>query len=176
MKKICLFLLLLVAVGATAQKTVFPLVKDFGPVFEVPFAVTLTDPKTEYKILVDVVTAGAKPDQVNENLENVARIMNLHAQAGIPANKIHVVAVIHGSAITSILKNETHQQKLGVPNPNLALLAALKQAGVQFYVCGQTLFKRNIDIQTITPEVQPSLSAITTISTFVLKGYTVFKY
>lgn len=176
MKKNCLLLFLLVAVGASAQKTVFPLIKDFGPVFEVPFAVTVTDPKSEYKILVDVVTAAAKPDQVNENLENVARIMNLHALAGIPAKKIHVVAVIHGPAITNILNNETHQQKLGVPNPNLPLLAALKQAGVQLYVCGQTLFKRNIDIKTVSPEVQPTLSAITTISTFVSKGYTVFKY
>lgn len=176
MKGCYLLIFLLFAQWATAQKTVFPLIKDFGPAFEVPFAVTVTDPGIEYKILVDVVTAGAKPEQINENLENVARIINLHALAGIPAEKIHVVAVIHGPAIMNILNNETHQQKFGVQNPNLPLLAALKQAGVQLYVCGQTLFKRNIDINTVTPEVKPSLSAITTVSTFVSKGYTVFKY
>ncbi|HJV18678.1 MAG TPA: DsrE family protein [Sediminibacterium sp.] len=176
MRGVYLLAFLLFAQWATAQKTVSPLVKDFGPVFEVPFAVPVTDPKSDYKILVDVVTAGAKPEQINENLENVARIINLHALAGIPAKKIHVVAVIHGPAIMNILNNETYQQKLGVQNPNLPLLAALKQAGVQLYVCGQTLFKRNIDINTVSPDVKPSLSAITTISTFVARGYTVFKY
>lgn len=168
--------ILFIAQIAIAQQKVFPLIKNYGAVNEVPFAAMTIDPKVDYKILIDVVTSTEKPDQINENIENIARIINLHALGGVSNKKLHVVAVIHGPAIMNLLNNEAHQKKFGVNNPHLALFSALKEAGIPMYVCGQTLFKRNVEPSSIVPEVLPSLSAITTISTYTAKGYTVFKY
>jgi intracellular sulfur oxidation DsrE/DsrF family protein len=167
--------LLIVQFGIAQNKT-FPIIKNYGAALEVPFATMTIDPKVDYKILIDVVTATDKPDIINENVENIARIINLHALAGVSNKKLHVVAVFHGPAVMNLLNNDAYQKKFGVSNPHLALFTALKEAGIPMYVCGQTLFKRNVEPSSIVPEVLPALSAITTITTYSAKGYTVLKY
>jgi len=175
--KIIFVLLILFSVQISiAQNKVFPVIKNFGAATEIPFATVTIDPKVDYKILIDVVTAAEKPEMINENIENIARIINLHALGGVSAKKLHVIAVFHGGAIMNILNNTEYRKKFGVDNPNMALFATLKEAGIPMYVCGQTLFKRNVDIATVVPEVLPALSAITTVTTYSAKGYTVLKF
>ncbi len=176
MKIVSFLLFLFVAQLSVAQNKTFPIIKNYGAALEVPFATMTIDPKLDYKVLIDVTTATDKPEIINENVENIARIINLHALAGVSAKKLHVVAVFHGPAVMTLLNNEAYQKKFGVNNPHLALFAALKEAGIPMYVCGQTLFKRNVDPSTIVTEVLPALSAITTITTYSAKGYTVLKY
>ncbi len=176
MKSIFVLLTVFSVQIAIAQNKSFPVIKNFGAAIEIPFASITIDPKVDYKLLIDVVTAADKPDMVNENIENIARIINLHALGGVSAKKLHVVAVFHGGAVMNILNNAEYRKKFGVDNPNMALLAALKEASIPMYVCGQTLFKRNVDILSVVPEVLPALSAITTITTYSAKGYTVLKY
>ncbi|MEI6265381.1 MAG: DsrE family protein [Sphingobacteriia bacterium] len=176
MKIASFVLFLFVAQLSLAQNKTFPIIKNYGAALEVPFATMTIDPKLDYKVLIDVTTATDKPDVINENVENIARIINLHALAGVTAKKLHVVAVFHGPAVMTLLNNEAYQKKFGVNNPHLALFTALKEAGIPMYVCGQTLFKRNVDPSTIVTEVLPALSAITTITTYSAKGYTVLKY
>lgn len=177
MKKILSLLAIVIATNLSAQNPVNPAIAKYGTAFEVPFGVPIVNTKATYKILVDVVSASENQCwQINENVENIARIINLHVLAGIPMKQLKVVAVFHGSAVMSILNNDAYKEKFGVDNPNLPLLAALKEAGVPLYVCGQTLFKRKVDIKTVAPEVLPTLSAITTVTTFTAKGYTVLKY
>ncbi|MGE0587928.1 MAG: hypothetical protein AB7O48_05100, partial [Cyclobacteriaceae bacterium] len=77
---ICLF----VVVSSFAQKQVNPIIKDYGSVYEIPYAVEKIDPKLDYKIVVEVVRAIEKPEDVNWALNNVARLLNLHAMAGVP--------------------------------------------------------------------------------------------
>ncbi len=161
---------------AIAQQKAFPVIKNFGAAIEIPFATVTIDPKVDYKILIDVVTAADKPEMINENIENIARIINLHALGGVSAKKLHVVAVFHGGAVMNILNNVEYRKKFGIDNPNMAIFTALKDAGIPMYVCGQTLFKRNVDISTVVPEILPALSAITTITTYTAKGYTVLKF
>jgi intracellular sulfur oxidation DsrE/DsrF family protein len=176
MKIASFVLFFFVAQLLVAQNKTFPIIKNYGAALEVPYATMTIDPKADYKILIDVTTATEKPELINENVENIARIINLHALGGVSAKKLHVVAVFHGPAVLTLLNNENYQKKFGVNNPHLALFAALKEAGIPMYVCGQTLFKRNVDPATIVPEVLPALSAITTITTYAAKGYTVLKY
>jgi intracellular sulfur oxidation DsrE/DsrF family protein len=47
----------------------------------------------------------------------------------------------------------------------------MKQAGVDFRVCGQGVLSRKIDMATILPEVQIDQWAMTTITTLALRGY-----
>lgn len=158
------------------QKVVRPFITQFGDVTEVPFAIDVMDKKADYKVLIDVISPSANPKEISEFLENIARIANLHIAGGVNPKKLKLMAVVHGGAVPFILNNDTYKQKFGVDNPNLPLFKALKEAGIPLYVCGQTLFKRKVDPATIAPEFETVLSAITTITTYTSKGYTMLKF
>lgn len=170
------FALIFTCTFANAQKVVHPLIPIYGPVTEVPFATDIIDKNGEYKVLVDITSPSANPKEISEFFENIARIANLHIAGGVNPKKLKMVAVVHGGAVPFILNNETYKQKFGVDNPNLPLFAAIKNAGIPLYVCGQTLFKRKVDPATIAPEFETVLSAITTITTYVNKGYVFLKF
>src|SRR6478735_3274695 len=177
MKRIlCVSSCLLVVFFATAQNKVNPVIKNFGTVTEVPFSVENPDTKLDYKIVVEVNSDNPKPETVHEFFDKVASVVNLHALGGVPANKLHVVMVIHGPAASFIVNNEAYQKKYGKDNPNIPLFKELVDAGVKIFVCGQSLNKRNIPKETVTPEVKVALSAITTLTTYQLKGYSLLKY
>lgn len=159
-----------------AQKVIRPFISQYGDVTEIPFAVDLMDKNAEYKVLIDVISPSANPKEISEFLENIARIANLHIAGGVNPKKLKLMAVVHGGAVPFILNNETYKQKFGVDNPNLPLFKALKEAGIPLYVCGQTLFKRKVDPATLAPEFETVLSAITTITTYTAKGYTMLKF
>ena len=167
---------LIFSVTIQAQNKLYPLVKNFGSVSEVPFAVEKPDPKLDYKINEEVSSTNERQELVHEFFDKVANVVNLHALGGVPANKLHVVMVIHGPAAQFVVNDEAYQKKFGMNNPNIPLFAALKEAGVKIFVCGQSVLKRNIDPETITPEVAVALSAVTTLTTYQLKGYAVLKY
>src|SRR5471030_1775231 len=85
------FLLLgcITIVFATAQRKVNPVIKNFGTVSEVPYAVEKPDPKMDYKIVVEVSTDNPKPEQVHEFFDKVAAVVNLHALGGVAPGKLH---------------------------------------------------------------------------------------
>jgi len=169
---VCTVLVLMV----TAQNKVNPVIKKFGTITEVPFSVENPDTKLDYKIIVEVSSDNAKPETVHEFFDKVASVVNLHALGGVTANKLHVVMVIHGPAAQFVVNNEEYRKKFNTDNPNIPLFKELTDAGVKIFVCGQSLNKRNIAKETVTREVKPSLSAITTLTTYQLKGYSVLKY
>jgi intracellular sulfur oxidation DsrE/DsrF family protein len=172
------FLLAFTMLGllTNAQNKVNPVIKNFGTVTEVPYSVENPDLKLDYKIIVEVNSDNPKPETVHEFFDKVASVVNLHALGGVPANKLHMIMVIHGPAAQFILNNESYQKKFGKDNPNIPLFKELTDAGVKIFVCGQSLNKRNIAKETVTPEVKVALSAITTLTTYQLKGYSVLRY
>ena len=176
MKNSVLFLLLFVCINSYAQEKSNPLVKKFGTVFSVPFASEKPNPDFKYKILVEVNSMGEKPDLLNENLEAAAKVLNLHILGGVPEKNVEVVLVVHGPAALNLMNNEAYQQKFAVDNPNLPLIAALGDAGVKIFICGQTMAKRSISPNQLAPEVTVALSAITTITNYAIKGFTILKY
>ena len=158
-----------------AQETAYPLIKNYGAVFSVPFAQEKPDTKLNYKILIDITGATAKPDSLNDALDAAARIINLHILGGVDVKKLHVVIVVHNAASFSLLNNEAFQQKYHIDNPNAALITALHDAGAKIFLCGQTMMKRKIEQKALLPEVVPALSAMTTLTTYQLKGYALIK-
>ncbi len=163
-------------IGANAQAKVNPVIKKFATVTEVPFSVENPDTKLDYKIVVEVSSDNPKPESVHEFFEKVGAVVNLHALGGVPANKLHVVMVIHGPAAQYILNNEEYKKKFNTDNPNIPLFKELTDAGVKIFVCGQSLNKRNIAKEAVATDVKPALSAITTLTTYQLKGYSFLKY
>jgi intracellular sulfur oxidation DsrE/DsrF family protein len=176
MKKLILLITVIAATTtANAQTTptpkVNPIVKDFGSVWETPFATEQPSNKMKYNIVVDITDGAAKADTINVYLEAVATLMNLHGVGGVPAKNINMIVVLHKMATNSILTNEFYQKRFKTDNPNLAMIAALKAAGVKFYTCGQTLFRAKLPKESIIPEVEIATSALTTLTTYQLKGY-----
>ena len=47
----------------------------------------------------------------------------------------------------------------------------MKQAGIDFRVCGQGVINRKIDMATINPDIQIDQWAMTTITNLPLRGY-----
>ena len=113
---------------------------------------------------------------VNTALDNVARLMNLHAVGGVPLEKMHVVVAVHKEAVFTLMNNESYRKRFKVDNPNLLLLEELQQAGIKIVVCGQSLLKRNIDHQKLAPGIEVATSMLTTVTMYQLKGYAMLKF
>lgn len=169
-------LLLLFPLIGFAQETQFPMVKNFGGIFETPFAVSIVDTSMEYKILVDITEAAEKSEtELNPMYDRVAKIMNLHAMAGVPKSKINVVCVIHFKASPTVLSDEGFLQKFKVKNPNTDVIQTLSDNGVKFYVCGQSLIARDLLSYQLNPNIQPIHGALLGLSHFQNLGYALLK-
>lgn len=176
MNKLYLLALCFLLCNAAAAQKVNPAIKNYGSVYEVPSASEKPDPKMKYKILVDITDAADKPDSLNAYLEAAATLYNLHAVGGVPAKNIDMIVVLHKMATYSIFNNEKYQKKFKTNNPNLPLITELSNAGVKFFVCGQTMIRGKIADNEIAPEVKIATSALTTLTTYQLRGYSMINF
>ena len=180
MKKVFLFISVLIAhtvvTGQMTQTKLYPVIKSYGPVYQIPNAAHKPDPNINYKIIVELTENASKPDSLNEWLEAIATLINLHAVEGVPKENIHVVVVLRKMATYAVFGNEMYREKFKADNPNLELIKELHDAGTEFYVCGQTMLKRNIDKSKLVPEAKIASAGLTAITTYQLKGYTMLKF
>jgi intracellular sulfur oxidation DsrE/DsrF family protein len=138
---------------------------DFPNEHEMP------DPSLTYKIVFDIGKASPKIDEVHPGLIAVSRYFNTLAKGGVPADRRKFVVVFHQEGTELALNNAAYKAlKDGHDNPNIALIRSMKQAGVDFRVCGQGVLSRKIDMATIQPEIQIDQWAMTTITTLQLRG------
>jgi intracellular sulfur oxidation DsrE/DsrF family protein len=173
-------LTLLVTTCLWAQNTnpepIFPIVQGFGGIFDAPHATEKPDPTQEYKVVIDVATGDENKSEPFMSLINIARLMNLHAMGGVSEQNMQVVAVLHKDALWAVLNHEAYREKFGVDNPHIPLFQELKRHGVKLLVCSQSLFKREVPYQLVTPEVEVATSMLTTMTTYQLKGYAALKF
>jgi hypothetical protein len=47
--------------------------------------------------------------------------------------------VLYGTALKSILTNDAYRSRYKIDNPNLELIGRLRDAGVDLYICGQSM-------------------------------------
>ncbi|MFT6053959.1 MAG: intracellular sulfur oxidation DsrE/DsrF family protein [Roseivirga sp.] len=170
------FLFLILANTAFSQAFINPIIKGYGGIIDAPHALEKPDPTMEYKVVIDIATGDSDPEAVMYSLQNVARLLNLHAMGGMPANKMNVVLAIHGGAIWSTLDNETYKAKYGVDNPHLPLFKELENAGVRLFACSQSLMGREIDHAKLASEVKVATSMLSVMTTYQLKGYAALKF
>jgi len=177
MKKFNLLLLIVPVFSIlNAQTKVNPVIKSYGTVFQLPNADQKPDPSINYKILVELTENGSKPDSLNEYIEALPTLVNLHAAEGVPKENIKMVVVLRKMATYAVFDNELYKEKFKCDNPNLQLLKELMVAGVEFFVCGQTMQKRNIDTRKLVAGTKVASSGLTAITTYQLKGYTMIKF
>lgn len=148
----------------------FPKVKQHGGVFNMPNAAQ--QPRPGSKIAVDV-TQSSEPDQLNPAIEKVARFVNLYAGAGKEAADVEIALVFHGGATLAVLNDDAYNDTFQTTeNPNLALLRDLHHAGVQMYVCGQSLQGKGKSAEDVVVFVDTAVSALTTNVNLQSDGYT----
>lgn len=153
-------------------------IKDYGAFYSVANPDFHTDITAQYKVVFDVARNFDNPSKPNTLIETAARFINMHREAGVPAENIKVALVIHGGAYADILKNEFYQEKypeLSV-NPNANLITQLSKQGVEIILCGQTAAYRKIAKTDMLPEVQVSLSAMTALVQRQNQGYRLINF
>lgn len=163
-------LLITFSQGGYAQQAQYPLVKGFGGIYSIDNA-EYPEIGEEYRIVIDLKTLQRDKESINPGLNNVARMMNLHALGGVKKDDLKVVVAIHGGATDTILNNEGYRRKYDLENPNIPLISALIDAGAEIYVCGQSLLSRQYDHLEVNAEVKIGLSMLTIVTARMNKGY-----
>ena len=156
---------------AAAQGTATAPITAAGEYHPLPKAAYQPNPANTYKVVFGLTKGSDKPGQVNPALERVARTVNLYASAGVPLDHLKFVAVAYGAATPLVLDDEHYKAQFGVANPNLAVIAQLRKAGVDVAVCGQAMAEHHFADAWIAKDVTLSLSALTTITELQQQGY-----
>ncbi len=164
--------LLIFTTFLTAQETSDgPVIEGYGQVFRIDDPGLEVDPDKDYKVVFDITDSPKDPHHLNVSFNTLARFLNMHAQAGVPAERLHVAAVLHGGATDDGLTAQAYRQRHGTDNPNLDLLHQLQQAGVKLYVCGQSLMGQGFQAGQLDPSVKTALSAMTALISLQDEGY-----
>jgi intracellular sulfur oxidation DsrE/DsrF family protein len=167
-------ILMLPGAPAFAQTSSRP-VADYGAMVNPAGAAERPDPELRYRVVFNVTKASDEPGDVNPSLERVARFLNLLGRDGVRIQSGDVVAVVHGPATASVLRDAAYAKRAKdasvTTNPNLSLIAALKQAGVVVSVCSQALHGQKIESGDVAPSVRLDVAALTTMANLQLRGY-----
>ncbi|QDU76768.1 DsrE/DsrF-like family protein [Bremerella volcania] len=148
----------------------FPKINGHGGVFNLSNAAQ--QPRSGSKIAVDI-TQSSEPDQLNLAIEKAARFVNLYAGAGKEPATVEIALVFHGDATLAVLNDDAYKSTYQTEgNPNLELLRDLHHAGVQMYVCGQSLQGKGKSAADVAVFVDTAVSALTTNVNLQSDGYT----
>ena len=170
-----------VTIGLTAAGTAgasqpsgfwhYPAIKGYGPEHTWPGVVVRPRAGATYKALFDLTQGKSAADKVNPGLDHIARTINIFAGAGVPVRHLKFDVIIHGPATPIVLSAAAYQAKFGHPNPNLAVIAALRKAGVDLMVCGNALGDMHLTPAQVNPDIHVALSALSTVIILQNQGY-----
>ncbi len=141
------------------------LLPDFGTVASIEDP--RLGPETRFMVAFDIAQAGEDGKQ-SRRLLTPARFLNMHFDAGVPAENMKLALVIHGPAVRDVQT----AQSLGATNPNSDLIAALLAQGVTIEVCGQSAAYYGVAPDDLLPGVTMALSAMTAHALLQQQGYT----
>lgn len=162
-----------------AQETqVGEVITEYGDFYKVENSDFKTDVTAQYSVVFDIGRSFEDPSKPNPLIETAARFINMHREAGVPSENIHVALVIHGGASTDILKDEKYTEKFSeiTENPNTKLITELANQGAQIILCGQTAVHRKITKSEALPEVKIALSAMTALVQLQNQGYRLINF
>lgn len=151
-------------------------IQNFGTVYEVDKPDLLLDKNTIYKVIFDIYTDAKNPEKANPLLTTVARFINMHTKTGVPAKNLQIAVVIHGKATKNVLSSASFKKRYEIDNPNTGLLAALKEANVAVYVCGQSYMYKKFKCTELNKNVNISLSALTALVKYQSEGYQLINF
>ncbi|MEW4489953.1 DsrE family protein [Thalassoglobus sp. JC818] len=146
-----------------------PRIADFGKVVNLPEAAH--QPREGSKIVVDI-TKGSDPDKLNSAIEKVCRFVNIYAGAGKNSADVRIAVVLHGDATLAVLNDAAYATRFKTNgNPSLACLRQLKDAGVDVFVCGQSLIGTGAKPSEVSDQAKVAVSALTALVNLQKDGY-----
>ena len=85
---------------------------------------------------------------------------------------VKIAAVCHGAADKAVLSDAAYLARFKVAaNPNLPLIRDLKKAGVEVFVCGQSLHALGFKVEEVAEEVPVADSALLVLVNKQTGGY-----
>jgi intracellular sulfur oxidation DsrE/DsrF family protein len=157
-------ILVLLPAGAIAGPEAFttgPVIAKYGPAADVD--ATLPIPAVAMLRHSFDVSERAGDGEPNRTLVSAARFINMHARAGVDADRIRVAVVVHGKAVFDVS---------GDAPGNADLVAALLEAGARIIVCGQSAVYYDVATADLLPGVEMALSAMTAHALLQQQGFT----
>ena len=153
---------MLLAPALADEPSLGPVVEGYGPTDPIDDRDVPLREGFVYKAVFDIAEDPA-PESVNRNLVSVARYLNMHARNGVSVEDMDLAIVVHGAAVRNLVVNDD--------NPNLELISLLRKAGVDIYVCGQSMAFGGIAKDELASGVQIALSAMTMLTILQSDGY-----
>jgi intracellular sulfur oxidation DsrE/DsrF family protein len=129
------------------------------------------DARQTYKAVFDLTKGDPTSDKVNPGLAHIARAVNVFASVGVPVSHLRFDVIVHGSATPLVLGDKAFMAKYGHANPNLAVIADLKKAGIKVLVCGNALGDMDLTPAEVNPDIEVALSALSTLIIRQNQGY-----
>lgn len=169
------------ATPAAAQNTredlhTGPVIAEFGQHVDLPDAEFETRTDTEYKVAMEIFQPLTAPERPHPRLDVAARLVNMLVHAGTPQENIQLAVVLHGGGTRAALTNEGYRERYDMDNPNIPLLEALVEAGVDVYLCEQSRTRSGVLASEVAAPVKSALSAITTATALQADGYSFLTY
>jgi len=155
------------------QSPVIPAADGYASIPGAPFRPGHTH---VYHAVFDATLAADKPDRLIPALNMVGSELNALGVEKVRLANAKFVVVFHGGALAGILDDAHYRSRFGVANPNLAVLAQLKKAGVKLYACGQNLIAEHIDPAILSPDVQVASDALLVLMAFQNRGYALMSF
>ncbi len=146
-------------------------IPSFGKIASVNSDVEIPQ-DTEFRITFDV-SQQAAPGTINRTLDSAARFINMHVDASVPKENIHIAIVVHGGASADLTSSAFYAKKTdGAKNANIGAIATLLENNTEIYLCGQTAAYYGIGNEDLVPGVKMALSAMTAHALLLQSGYT----
>jgi intracellular sulfur oxidation DsrE/DsrF family protein len=95
----------------------------------------------------------------------------MHARNGTPVENMELAVVLHGAAVKNVLSHDAYRSRYATDNPNLELVGRLHDAGVRFYVCGQSMTFGGVEKKELASQAKVALSAMTMLTVLQNDGY-----
>lgn len=152
-------------------RVVFPRIQGAGGILPVDPSALMPSAVAEHRLLVDIDSDEVGRSGHNLRLETAAKILNLYAQAGVPAGKVHLALLLYGRGVDVALSDAEYRARFHRRNPDAGLLAQLHRAGVSTIACGQALGHQAITAADLQPGVRLALSALTEREELETAGY-----
>ncbi|QDT62715.1 DsrE/DsrF-like family protein [Stieleria bergensis] len=147
----------------------YPKIDELGKVVRLPAA--QQQPRPRSKIVVDLIKGG-DPSKLNPGIEKVARFVNIYAGAGARPAEVDIAVVLHGDATLICLKPDVYTERFKCDeNPNAECIKKLRRAGVELFVCGQSLVGKGQHPDEVEANVKVAVSALTSLVNLQANGH-----
>lgn len=171
MKKILLILIASMATQlSSAQEWITPIIEGYGKIIDFKEVAALPDSNKEYNIVFDLKDE-REMEGINIGYFKIARMINMLGVNGISADRVNIVAAIHGGATFTALNDANYRVKYEKENPNTEVIQLLKDYGVKLFVCAQASASRGIGAEDLNPNTELGLSAMMVLANYQLDGY-----